>query len=120
MLDSPFCSSGEYTYAWLCFFMTMDSGPIWMSEKGTFVRVIVKPNAKDNQLLADKNPNALVINLSSPAREGKANSELVKRLSKLLRVSTSAIRLVAGHKSREKILLIVGLSAEEVEQKLSL
>ncbi len=98
----------------------MDSGPVWMSEKGTFLRVIVKPNSKKRELIGEKNPDSVLINLMGPAQEGKANTELVKRLSKLLKISTSSIKLVTGHKSREKILLIDGLSAEEIEQKLSL
>ena len=91
-----------------------------MSKKGTFLRVIVKPNSKKMELIAERNPDSVLINLAGPAKEGKANTELVKRLSKLLKISTSSIRLVSGHKSREKILLIDGLSAEEVEQKLAL
>ena len=96
----------------------MDSRPIWASDKGTFLRVLVKPNSKEKQLIAERNDDSISINLTSPAKEGKANIELVKRLSKLLRVSTSSIRLVAGHKSREKLLLIDVLSVEEVESKL--
>ncbi len=98
----------------------MDSGPVWMSEKGTFLRVIVKPNSKKKELIAEKNPYSIIINLAGPAKEGKANTELVKRLSKLLKISTSSIKLVSGHKSREKILLIDGLNAEEVEKKLAI
>jgi uncharacterized protein (TIGR00251 family) len=98
----------------------MDSGPVWMSEKGTFLRVLVKPNSKNKELIDEINPDSILINLAGPAKEGKANTELVKRLSKLLNISTSSIRLVAGHKSRDKTLLIDGLSAEEVKQKLSL
>ena len=97
----------------------MDSTPVWMSEKGTFLRVIVKPNSKEKQLIAERNPDSILINLTGPAREGKANTELVKKLSKILKISSSAIRIVAGYKSREKILLIDGLSTEEVEQRLS-
>lgn len=97
----------------------MDSKSVWTSEKGTFLRVIVKPNSKEKQLIAEKNQDSILINLSGPAREGKANTELVKKLSKLLKISSSAIRLIAGFKSREKILLIDGLSTEEVEQRLS-
>jgi len=99
--------------------MCMDSKSIWMSEKGTFLRVIVKPNSKEKQLVAEINPDSILINLTGPAREGKANTELVKKLSKILKISSSSIRIVAGHKSREKILLLVGLNIEEVEQKLS-
>ena len=90
-----------------------------MSEKGTFLRVIVKPNSKEKKLVGDISSESIQINLTGPAREGKANTELVKKLSKLLKVSTSSIKLVAGHKSREKTLLIEGLNAEEVEDKLS-
>ena len=90
-----------------------------MSEKGTFLRVIVKPNSKEKKLVGDINSESIQINLTGPAREGKANTELVKKLSKLLKVSTSSIKLVAGHKSREKTLLIEGLNAEEVEERLS-
>jgi len=90
-----------------------------MSEKGTFLRVVVKPNSKEKKLIAERNPDSISINLSSPAREGKANTELVKKLSKLLKLSSNAIRIVAGHKSREKVILIDGLSTEEIEQILS-
>jgi len=90
-----------------------------MSEKGTFLRVIVKPNSKEKQLIAERNPDSIIINLTSPAREGKANTELVKKLSKFLKISSNAIRIVAGHKSREKILLIDDLRTEEVEQSFS-
>ena len=98
--------------------MLMDSRPVWASDKGTFLRVLVKPNSKEKQLIAERNDNSISINLTSAAKEGKANIELVKRLSKLFKVSTSSIRLVAGHKSREKLLLIDVLSVEEVESKL--
>ncbi|TFG30352.1 DUF167 domain-containing protein [Candidatus Thorarchaeota archaeon] len=90
-----------------------------MNEKGTFLRVLVRPNSKNKELIEEINPDFISINLAAPAKEGKANTELVKRLSKLLKISTSSIKLVVGHKSREKVLLIDGLSAEEVKQKLS-
>jgi uncharacterized protein (TIGR00251 family) len=97
----------------------MDTGPVWMSQKGTFLRVIVKPNSKEKKLVEDIGSESIQINLTGPAREGKANTELVKKLSKILKVSTSSIILAGGHKSREKILLIKGINAEEVEKRLS-
>jgi uncharacterized protein (TIGR00251 family) len=96
----------------------MDTRAVWASDKGTFLRVIVKPNSKEKELIAGRDENSISVNLTSPAQEGKANIELVKRLSKLFKISTSSIRLVAGHKSREKILLIDVLSIEEIELKL--
>ena len=97
----------------------MDSGPVWMSEKGTFLRIVVKPNSKKKELIEEISRNVITINLESTAQKGKANSELLKRLSKKLEISTSDISIVSGHKSREKILLIENLSKEEVEKILS-
>ena len=120
MLDSPPVNlSCEYTYARLSFLSSMDTRPVWMSEKGIFLRVVVKPNSKEMKLVGNIDSEHIQINLTGPAREGKANTELVKRLSKKLKISTSNIRIVSGHKSREKILLIEGLNIEEVEAKLS-
>ena len=90
-----------------------------MSEKGTFLRVLVSPNSKEKKLIGEISAESIHINLTGPAREGKANTELVKRVAKILKISTSSVRLVAGQKSREKTLLIEGLSAKEVEDRLS-
>ncbi len=92
---------------------------IWESEKGTFLRVIVRPKSREKDFVAEISPEVIVVNLKGPAREGKANSELVKRLAKVLSISAGSIRLVAGYKSREKTLLVEGLSLEDIEQRLS-
>ena len=93
---------------------------IWETARGTLVRVIVRPNSKENKLIAEVSPEAIYINLKGPAREGKANSELLKRLSKILKISTGDISLVAGHKSREKTVLIVTIDAAELTNRLLL
>ncbi|MFW9962789.1 MAG: DUF167 domain-containing protein [Candidatus Sifarchaeia archaeon] len=91
---------------------------IWESERGTFLRVIVHPNSKVKRFISDVTPEAIHIYLKGPAREGKANSELLKRLSKILKISTAEISLVAGHKIREKTLLIVGIDASKIATML--
>ena len=62
---------------------------------------------------------AVHVNLKGPAREGKANTELVKRLAKHLGLSTADIALVAGHKSRDKTLVVSSMKPEEVLARLS-
>ena len=98
----------------------MASEAVWESEKGVFLRVIVRPMSKEREFLAMVNERDIVANLKSPAREGKANTELVKRLSKHLGLSTSNVTLVSGHKSKEKTILILGLDRIQVLQKLKL
>lgn len=92
---------------------------IWETERGTILKVNVRPKSREKSLVAEISPEVIVVNLKSPAREGKANSELVKRMAKALEVSSSSVTLVAGHKSREKTLLVQGLSPEDIEQRLS-
>ncbi|MHA2383598.1 MAG: DUF167 domain-containing protein [Candidatus Thorarchaeota archaeon] len=92
---------------------------IWETERGTILKVNVRPKSQEKSLVAEMSPEVIVVNLKSPAREGKANSELVKRMAKALSVSSSSITLVAGHKSREKTLLVQGLGPEDIEQRLS-
>ncbi len=98
----------------------MASEAVWESDKGVFLRVIVRPMSKKREFLAKVNENDIVANLRSPARDGKANTELVKRLSKHLGLSTINVTLVSGHKSREKTILIHGLDRIQVLQKLKL
>ena len=79
----------------------------------------MRPKSREKNLVAEISPDVIVVNLSSPAREGKANSELIKKIAKALSISTSSITLVAGHKSKEKTLLIQGLAVEDVRKMLS-
>lgn len=79
----------------------------------------MRPNSKENKFIAEVTQEEIHINLKGPAREGKANSELLKKLAKKLNISTADISLVAGHKSKEKTLLIVGIDAEEISNRLA-
>jgi uncharacterized protein (TIGR00251 family) len=100
------------------FILELMVNAIWETARGTLLRVIVRPNSKEKKFIAHITPEAIIVNLKGPAREGKANSELLKKLSKLLKISNSEISLVAGHKNREKTLLIIGKSAEELTNRL--
>ncbi len=92
----------------------MDEQLIWENEKGTFIVIIVRPNSKEKGLVHDISEHEIVLNLIGPAREGRANTELIKRLSKALNISSSDIMIVAGHKIRKKTLLLQKVTAEEV------
>ncbi len=98
----------------------MSTESIWESEKGVFIRIFVHPKSRSKKFISEIAPEALHINLTSPAREGKANVELVKRLSKILGVSTSDISIIGGQRSREKIVLVRGISLEQVKRAILL
>jgi len=51
--------------------------------------------------------NRIIVGLTSGPEKGKANLELIKKLAKHFKVSPSHIRIVAGLKSRRKIVEII-------------
>jgi uncharacterized protein len=67
--------------------------------------VIVKPNAKKNEVLGyDEHKKAVRIAVKAVPDKGKANTALMKFVSKLLGVK---VRIVSGKKNRTKILEIL-------------
>ncbi|RCK75701.1 MAG: hypothetical protein ANABAC_0992 [Anaerolineae bacterium] len=58
------------------------------------------------------------IHLTAPPVEGKANRLLIDFLAELFQVKPSQIAIVAGEKSKNKIISVDGLSPNEVEQIL--
>jgi hypothetical protein len=61
---------------------------------------------------------ALKIKVTAPPREGKANRELIKFLSKLFGVAKSRIAILSGESSRNKRIFISGISSAEVKEIL--
>ena len=51
--------------------------------------------------------NKIIVGLTSKPEKGKANLELIKKLAKHFKVSSSQIRIVSGLKSRRKIVEII-------------
>jgi hypothetical protein len=82
------------------------------SEEGTYVEVLVTPNAKTT-VIEGVNEGGLVVKVAAPPRGGRANKELLRFFKKLFK---ARVILVSGHHSRRKKVLIRGLSTEEVER----
>lgn len=72
--------------------------------KDNKLKIIVKPNSKENKILGyDENRKALKTAIAAHAEENKANKELIKFISKLLK---RKIKIKAGLKSKEKLIEI--------------
>lgn len=67
----------------------------------------VKAGSKFNQITKDGEGNWTMKIKASPV-DGKANDELVRFLSEILKLSKSKIRIVSGHTNRFKKLVIDG------------
>ncbi len=81
--------------------------------------VKVHPRAKKNAITGEVG-NALKLALTAPPVDGKANEACIDFFAKLLKVSRSSVTIAAGLTSRNKVIRVAGLSAEEVRQRLKI
>ena len=81
------------------------------------LRVHVVPNAKIDDLVGEHG-GTVKIKLRAPALEGKANAALIRFLAAQLELPRHAIVLERGHRSREKLIRIDGLTLEEVRTRM--
>lgn len=63
--------------------------------------------------------SALDVAIDAPVREGEANEGIVEYIAEALGIKKRDVVLVAGHKSREKVLTIEGLSASQLLERIS-
>jgi uncharacterized protein (TIGR00251 family) len=54
----------------------------------------------------------------APAEDGAANEALIGLFAETLRIAPADVRIVRGHRSPRKELLIVGLAPEQIERRL--
>jgi hypothetical protein len=85
---------------------------------GTAFVVRVVPKSSRNEVVEFMGDGTVRIHLTAPPVEGKANRLLIDFLAELFQVKPSQIAIVAGEKSKNKIISVDGLSPNEVEQIL--
>ena len=80
-------------------------------------RFHIVPNAKQNKVVGEHG-SAIKVKLRAPAVEAKANAALRNFLAGELKIHERQISIERGHKSREKLIRIEGLSEGEVRFRL--
>lgn len=86
---------------------------------GVSIPVRVTPRSSRN-IIAGEEDGVLRIRLNAPPVDGKANDALVRFMAKHLGLARRDVSLAHGEKSRNKRLLITGLSAAELLKRLAL
>lgn len=79
----------------------------------------VHPGSRQNEVLGMRD-GLLEIKVAAPATEGRANSELVAFLAKLLGIAKSDISILRGASSRIKVISLPGLAAAEAGRRLGI
>lgn len=78
------------------------------TDVGITVDVRVVPNARRTEMVGPRD-GALRIRVAAPAIDDRANDRLVRYLSDLFGVRRSAIRILRGRRSKDKVVQFVGL-----------
>jgi uncharacterized protein len=79
--------------------------------------VRVHPRAKKNAITGEVG-DALKVALTAPPVEGKANEACIEFFAKLLNLPRSSVTIASGQSSRNKVIRISGLTAQQVRDRL--
>jgi uncharacterized protein len=81
---------------------------------GVTFAVRATPRARKNEVVGMQG-DALKVKLAAPPIEGAANASLCTFLAEQLGVHRNAVTLVAGQTSRQKVVRVEGVTADQVQ-----
>jgi uncharacterized protein (TIGR00251 family) len=84
------------------------------SSDGIIFTLRVVPRSSRCEITGIQN-DALKLKITAPPVEGKANEECIRFLSDKLGIKKNRITIKAGHKSKNKIIAISGITKEDLE-----
>lgn len=90
---------------------------ITAKNKGVSFAVRVQPRASRSDVAGELD-GALKVRLAAPPVDGEANEELIRLMSRLFNVSRSQIVIRTGQTSRNKLIVVEGISVDDAEQVL--
>jgi len=86
---------------------------------GVTFAIKVQPRARRNAIVGQLG-DALKISLTAPPVDGRANEACVTFFADLLRVQRASISIVSGQNSRNKVIRVAGISAQETRERLGI
>lgn len=93
--------------------------PVRDTDKGATFAIRVQPRASRNAVVGELG-DALKVALTAPPVEGKANEACIDFLAKLLNVARPSVTIASGESSRNKVIRVAGLSAQQVRERLKI
>ena len=89
------------------------------SSCGCTISVRVQPRASRNRV-GEYRDGALLVSVTAPPQDGRANAALLELLAEALGVAKSRLRIVRGHTGRDKVVAVDGLTGDEVDHRLGI
>ena len=83
----------------------------------TDLAIRVQPRAKRTEVAGERE-GAVVIRVSAPPVDGKANEAVCRLVAERLGVPVRAVRIVRGETGRDKVVRVEGVDAETARRTL--
>jgi len=77
----------------------------------------VQPRAKRTEVAGER-AGAIMIRVSAPPVDGKANEAVCRLIAERVGVPRSAVRIVRGEGARDKLIRVDGLSGDRLREAL--
>jgi uncharacterized protein (TIGR00251 family) len=87
------------------------------SPNGVTFAVKVQPRAKRNAITGELG-DALKLALTAPPVDGKANEACIEFFARLLNLPRSSVTIASGQTSRNKVIRVAGLTAQQVRDRI--
>ena len=84
--------------------------------EGIILSVKISTKASRSEVVGEEGEE-LKLRIAAVPEKGKANAEIIRLLSKKLKIGKSQITILIGETSRHKKLLLRGITSEEMLQK---
>jgi uncharacterized protein len=89
-----------------------------MTAGGT-ISVRVQPRANRDEIVGPR-AGALVVRLTAPPVEGRANEALCRLLARRLGIAKTRVAVVRGAGSRDKLVRVEGVAAADLQREFRL
>jgi uncharacterized protein (TIGR00251 family) len=93
--------------------------PVHDTPAGVTFAVKVHPRAKNNAITGEVG-DALKVALTAPPVDGKANAACIEFFAQLLNVPRSSVTIASGQSSRNKVIRVSGITAQQVRDRLGI
>jgi uncharacterized protein (TIGR00251 family) len=96
----------------------MNEQPYLSEREGdALVRVRLQPRARGDEIVGER-AGALLVRVSAPPLDGRANGALCRLLAKAAGVAPGRASVVKGASARDKLVRLEGVSAAAVRERL--
>jgi len=89
-------------------------------QDGATINLFVTPGAKTVLFPAGYNKwrNSIDIKVKAPAKDSKANKEVIKTVANFIEKSIKDVLIISGSKNRSKTVLVKGITVNDISERL--